>query len=425
MTPSPKKILLVNKYFYRRGGAETSAFLTARALQKRGHQICWFSMQHERNSPSAWERYFVSNVDFSADTISEKVRAVGRMFYSLEARRKLEGLIQNEEPDLAHLNNIYHHLSPSILGLFRKFEIPVVMTMRDFKPVCPSYRLYADGKICQACRGGRFIAAPIKCCHKNSRLASFLVAAESYFHNRLLKIYESVDVFTCPSKNVINILHSMGFEHPVFHLPNFVPPMKGSLPAKMSQEPEILYFGRLVEEKGLRTLIQAVKDLRVRLVIAGEGPLYQELTRIVEHEDTKAEILLTGRLEPPHLAKQIDRAWFTVFPSLWPELQPRSILESFARGRAVVASDAGGVSELVHHGETGLMAQPGNASELSSMILQLLQDRAETITMGKAAKKWVHDNASEERFYMLLMTAYSMATQRHLPEEERGESTER
>jgi hypothetical protein len=161
------KILLANKYFFIKGGAENSFFATTRLLEKKEHQVIPFSMRHARNHSSPYSDYFVSHIDFEDRSLATVLKTP-RIFYSFEAKRKIKALIDRENPDIAHLNNIYHQISPSIIHALKKNKIPVVMSLHDYKMVCASYSMLAGDTICEACAGGRYYNALL-----NSTLAIF------------------------------------------------------------------------------------------------------------------------------------------------------------------------------------------------------------------------------------------------------------
>jgi hypothetical protein len=193
------KILLINKYFYIKGGAENSFFETGRLLENKQHEVVYFSMQDKRNFESVFAPHFISNVNYDSSRWQDKFKAAGRLLYSWEARHNLEGLIKQEKPDIAHLNNIYHQISPSIIHSLKKYRIPIVMTLRDYKVVCASYSLIHQNKICEACTQGRYYQIFRRGCVKNSRAKSFLNTLEMYLHHKFLKIYDLVDTFISPS----------------------------------------------------------------------------------------------------------------------------------------------------------------------------------------------------------------------------------
>ena len=163
------KVLLVNKYFYLKGGPERHISKISKILEAKGHQAIPFSMQDERNEPTPYAKYFVSRVDFNSPMpLGDKLRMVPRVVYFLEAKRKIEALIKEAKPDIAHLHNIAHQISPSVLHSLKEFDLPVVQTLHDYKLICPTYNMVARGRICERCKGHRYYQAVLQRCNKGS-----------------------------------------------------------------------------------------------------------------------------------------------------------------------------------------------------------------------------------------------------------------
>ena len=200
------RVLQVNKFLHTVGGTETVMFQTADLLRSHGHEVCFFSMQDGRNLPSEEEEFFVSNVEYDGrnarDTI-ERLRlplVAGRFLYSREAAQKIDALIQDRQPTVAHLHNIYHQLSPSVLQPMKRRGIPTVMTLHDYKLICPNYTLFSNGSICERCKGHRYYQAVLQQCVKTSRLSSALCTLEAYTH-RLTNAYDgAIDAYIAPSR---------------------------------------------------------------------------------------------------------------------------------------------------------------------------------------------------------------------------------
>jgi len=404
------KILLANKYFFLKGGAENSFFETASLLEKKGHKVIFFSMKHPRNLPGAVEEDFVTNVDYDRPGFRENFKAAGRLLYSFEARRKIEALIRREKPDIAHLNNIYHQISPSILHSLRKYGVPAVMTLRDYKVVCASYSMVADNKICEACKGGAHYQCLLKACVKGSRSKSFLNTIEMYLHHNILNLYGLVHTFISPSRFLAEKVRDMGFKGRVEYVPNFTS-LSQYEPSYGSTERRALYFGRLSKEKGLLTLIKAAQNVQVpgfSLDILGEGPFQEELeAKVREHRMTKIRFL--GYKKPTELAEDIRRAAVLVLPSEWYENNPRMIIEGFALGKPAVGARIGGIPELVRDGLTGFTFTPGDAIDLADKMTRLLSDSDGIVQMGQNARRLVEAELNAEAHYRKLMEIYEKA----------------
>ena len=405
-------ILLANKFYFPRGGTEACLFEEASLLEKSGHSVVPFSMSHPRNLPSPYSAYFVSPIELEAPSSwREKARAGGRVIYSWEARRKLAALLEARPPDVAHLHNIYHQITPSIIGVLKRAGVPVVMTLHDYKFLCPVYTLYRNGSVCQECRRGRYIHCLRHRCSKDSALKSAVVMLEMYLHQTILKSYGLVDCFICPSRFLKSMMAGMIDPRKLFWLPNMIselPPLS-PFPARGRT---IVYFGRLSREKGLGTLLAAVKGLDVRCLIIGEGPERPVLERMICQPGLGRTVLL-GYRWPRELEALIRESSFTVLPAEWYENSPRAVLESFALGRAVVASRIGGLPELVVDQETGLTFEAGNASDLRQKILYLLDNPQKAEALGRAARRFVEDERSPGRHRESLLEIFDIARARN------------
>lgn len=401
------KILLANKFFYLKGGSEVAFFETAKFLEQKGHKVIFFSMQHPKNFSSRYERYFVSNVNYENNLIKNKINNMLKLLYSFEAKKKINLLIRDEQPELVHLNNIYHQISPSILHTIKKYNLPTVMSLHDYKLVCASYTMVCKQEICEACTGGKYYNCFRKTCVKNTYINSLINTIEMYLHHKIMHIYDLVDVFISPSKFLKYKIEDMGFKGNVVYLPNFVK-LEEFSPQYDWHENSIVYFGRLSEEKGLPTLINAVKGLPIELKIIGDGPMKDILEHKVKHEDID-NIRFLGYRSNRELKDEIKKSMAVVVPSEVYENNPRSIIESFALGKLVVGARIGGIPELVRDNETGLNFDPGNADDLRSKI-EFLQDNPDKmVEMGKNARAFVEKELNAKKHYQRLMEIYNQA----------------
>ena len=408
------QVLLANKFFFEKGGAEKSLFETARLLQERGHQTRFFAMQHFRNRASPDAKHFVSEVNYDDPGLGMRLKSGARMLYSLEAARKLGGLLDEHRIDIAHLNNIYHQLSPSILRTLHRRGVPMVMSLRDYKVVCGSYQMLSQGQPCEACSGGRYFQASVKRCVKDSAAASLLTTVEMFLHHRVLNLYGLVDVFIAPSAFLKDKVRQMGFKGRVVHLPNFVSGVAGVVPRYGSAKPRLVYFGRLGREKGLATLIRAVKGLPVSLEIIGEGPMREPLEAMARCEGV-TNVEFAGYMAGGRLDRHVAAATAVVVPSQWYENNPRSVIEAFALGKPVIGARIGGIPELVRHQDTGLTFTPGDAQDLRAQIDHVLTRPAQAVEMGRRGRHLVETELSPDRHYAGLMQVYEQALSLHRP----------
>lgn len=406
------KILLVNKFLYAKGGDAISTLNTGRLLSKKGHRVFYWGMDHPKNQEFSHRDLFVPfiNYDKRAGPVSS-LREALNILYSFDARKKIEKLITIEKPDIVHLNNFAHQISPSILDVLTKHNIPTVMTLHDYKLICPRYTMFSNGKLCERCKDGKYFWCFLKKCTKNSYSKSLLNTIEMYLHHRLLHIYDKINVLIATS-NFLREKHSeMGFRGKIFYLPNFIF-VEDYTPLYEYKEKYIVYFGRLSQEKGLFTLLKAVKGLDIQLKIIGIGPLREALMQKAKKEGLD-NVVFKGYMRGEVLKNEIRLSMASTVPSEWYEPFGLTILESFALGKPVIGSRIGGIPELVKDGKTGYLIEPGNADHLRNKIIKLCQDKERIVEMGKNARRFAEENFNSENYYKRLMEIYQMAIEKN------------
>lgn len=410
-----RKILLINKFLYPKGGDATCTLSTGRILSDYGHEVIYWGMDHQENPPYHFQDFFVSNVDYDTSKgAASRVTAAMNILYSFEARKKMAALLECVKPDMVHLNNFAHQISPSILDVIKKHHIPTVMTMHDYKLVCPAYRMLVNGKPCEKCWGGRFYHCGLKRCNKGSFFKSLLNVVEMYLHHRILNLYDNIDLYISPSRFLRDKVLEMGLKGEVICLPNCVD-IEGFEPVYEWQEKSIVYVGRISNEKGVETLIDAVKKITgLQLKIIGDGPLKGCLEKKVRAENIDNVVFL-GYRAGKDLHDEIQKSMFLVIPSEWYENNPRTIIEAFALGKPVVGARIGGIPELVVDWQTGLTHTCGDKDDLKEKIQAMVANSCQIIEMGKNARKYVEQNLDSDTHYEKLMRIYKKAAQKAKP----------
>ena len=397
------KILFCNKYNYRFSGTEVYLFELMDLLRSHGHEVALFSMADPRGESTPYDRHFVPHIDFKEPSgILRKAQHASHAIYSRVARRHLRALISEFRPDIAHIRNIYHHLSPSILWELKAHKIPVVYHLNDFKLLCPSYNLVSCGEPCEACAGGAFWHALRPACYPGLGARTAL-ATEAYVHRWLGTYRKCVDLFLAPSQFVRDKFAAHGWDASKFQvLPHFqeagdITPLKGN---------SILYFGRLSAEKGVDDLVRSMAKIgEAQLVIAGDGPQRGELEALARSLGLSS-VRFMGHVNPEQRDSFISQSIFTVLPSHAYETLGKTILESYALGRPVVASDIGSRRELVEDWQTGLLYQTGNVDQLASILRLLLKRPHLAEKMGRAGWSVVRERHSPENHYQRLLSFY-------------------
>ncbi len=402
------RILLVNKYFYRKGGAETYFFALAEGLRALGHDVAFFSMQHPNNEPSYWSKYFVSEKDYVGDISAfKKVQEASTLIYSFEAKRKFEALLEEFKPDVIHMNNVHRQLTLSILDApyLKKHHVPVVYTAHDYILLCPAYTMVnGRGEVCDACLDKHFIHATKNVCVKGSRIKSALATMEAEFL-KFHHAYSKIDLIIAPSQFMKSKLDEGGFAGKTVAMQNFLTDSQMAMGARVANthkfedaqagaRPYFLFFGRLSKEKGILTLVRAflqaaglvggnadaqsddqsaqVLPVTWDLHIVGDGPERGTIEQLIASAGPQAasRIHLLGYKSGEELQREVGNARFSVLSSEWRENMPYSGLESLAAQTPIIGAKIGGIPELVEESRTGFTFESGNIADLKDGLLK-------------------------------------------------------
>ena len=364
------KILLVNKFLYPKGGAETYVFKLGETLEKRGHSVEYFGLENEKNTVGNNVGAYVSDMDFSAG-VRKNLKAPFRIIYSSEARKKIRRVLDDFAPDVVHLNNIQFHLTPSIILEIEKYRkksgrnVKIIYTAHDYQLVCPSHGLFdADVNVCEKCLGGNYTHCLRTKCMKRSRAKSFLAMLDAYFW-KTSRAYSYIDKIICPSSFLKGKLDTQErFADKTVTLHNFIEPQEL---LKCEKEDYVLEFGHLSKDKGTLTLLEVARRMpNVRFVFAGYGEAEKDIKLVPNAEYVGFK---TGK----ELKELIGKAMCSVYPSEWYENCPFSVIESQIYFTPVIASKMGGIPELIEEGRTGLLFEAGNADDLEAKLRYLLE----------------------------------------------------
>lgn len=394
------KILFINKFFFLNGGSEVVFFQERNFCNNNGISIMDFSMHDERNFPSIYSDYFIPNIDYKSkigffSNISKSIAFI----HNKKAIKNLASLLDHEKPDIAHLHNIYHQLTPAIIPFLKEKGIKTILTLHDCKLVCPSYLMLNNNRICDECCGNRFYKAVTNKC-QGSFLNGLLLAMESYWH-MWRKSYEKVDMFISPSKFLSNLVEKYRIPSDKLHI------LKNGIDisdfyACDEDKGYILYFGRLSYEKGVETLLQAHSKIadKMPLKIVGTGPL-EDMLRM---RYSNAEFL--GYKSGQELKTLICNSSFVVIPSECHENCSIAILEAMAMSKPVIGSKLGGIPEQIDDFKTGLLFDAGNTVELTRKMIYLADNPDIRKIMGKAARQKVQKEYSLDNHCQQLMRVY-------------------
>lgn len=395
------KVLQANKFFFRNGGSETVMFQERDFLLAQGHEVIDFSMDDPRNFESPYRDHFVANQDYRGPQGKlAKLRTAAQFIHSGGAARKMYALVRETRPDIVHCHNIYHQLTPSIIGAAKRGGAKVVLTLHDYKPVCPVYNRLRQDKPCSDCLDGAFSNVLKHRCANGSLGKSALLYAEATVQ-KWLGNYEQVDAFIAPSRFMAEAIAHRVPESRSRLLYNGVD-LDGIQPSQ-TDEGYALFLGRLSPEKGVETLLKAHAAAQGKwpLHIAGTGPLEETLK--LKYPQAK----FLGHISGEQLQHTLEGAAVVVVPSECYENCPMSVLEAMAYGKPVIGSRMGGIPELVVDGATGLLFQAGDAYDLQSRLDQVMQDLTLRQRLGAQARQRVEQEFSLSRHNTCLMAIYT------------------
>ena len=388
------KVLMVNKFLYPKGGAETYIFKLGAYLQSQGHEVQYFGMEHEDRIVGNRVNAYTSNMDFRGGSKLSKLLYPIKTIYSAEARKKIRLVLDDFQPDVCHLNNFNYQLTPSIILEIRKWEkqsghrCRIIYTAHDYQLVCPNHMCNNPNtrENCEKCLGGDFLNCTKCRCIHGSLLKSAVGTAEATFW-KWMGVYKQIDTVICCSRFMKTKLDTnpvLAKKTVVLH--NFVDPVEHK---EVQKKDYVLYFGRYSQEKGIATLIQAAKELpEIPFVFAGSGPLEQLIEDLPNIKNVGFQ---TGEA----LEKLIREARFSVYPSEWYENCPFSVMESQMYGTPVLGANIGGIPELIRVGETGELFDNGNADDLREKLKSFWNDSAKANAYGENCWNMAFDSLTQ------------------------------
>ncbi|WP_026488664.1 glycosyltransferase [Butyrivibrio sp. XBB1001] len=420
------KVLMVNKFLYPNGGSETYIFKLGEALEKAGHEVQYFGMEHEGRCVGNSVDAYTSDMDFHGGSKISKLTYPLKTIYSSEARKKIRQVLDDFKPDVVHLNNFNYQLTPSIILEIVKWReeyskelsnslesenktdlnwngCKIVFTAHDYQLLCPNhmFNIPSTGHNCEKCIGGRFSNCIKNKCIHGSTAKSVVGAMEGYFW-KWKGVYKHIDKIICCSE----FMKSKMDMNPVFAgktvaMHNFVEHVSEVDCAKAAENNNpgsgfkgaesfssgnsvtlsdgtklpsqyVLYFGRYSLEKGIRTMIEACGMLpEVDFVFAGKGDYAEDIRKLPYAQEV-------GFRTGEDLDKLIRNAVCTVYPSEWYENNPFSVMESQERLVPVIGANIGGIPELIRDDVDGILFESGNAKKLADAI-KSLWDASETV----------------------------------------------
>ncbi|MFR5876224.1 MAG: glycosyltransferase family 4 protein [Eubacterium sp.] len=383
------KILMVNKFLHPSGGSETYIFKLGDYLKSIGHEVQYFGMEHEGRCVGNNAEQYTSDMDFHGGSKLKQLTYPLKTIYSAEAKKKLGIVLNDFQPDVIHINNFNYQLTPSIIYAANNYKkkagkkVKIIFTAHDYQLVCPNHMMFnMRDEVCENCIGGNFINCTKGGCIHGSKAKSFIGTVEASLY-KALGTYKYIDAIICCSE----FLKKKMDTNPVFAdktiaLHNFIEKVEKTDTVK---DDYVLYFGRYSKEKGIETIINAKN---IKFICAGSGDLEDEINK-------QPHITNVGFKSGKELVDLIRKAKCSVYPSIWYENCPFSVMESIMYGTPVIGSDIGGIPELIENGKTGILFEPGNADAFENAINSIITDDNKAAQMSKACYNTSFDTVEE------------------------------
>jgi len=396
-----KRVLLVNKFYYRRGGDCVYTLALERLLRSHGHDVAVWSMRHPCNGPSQYEGIFAPEVRFDG-SLSSRFKAAARTLGYAGVRRAFAAMLDVFRPDVVHLNNIHSYISPTVALMAHRRGIKVVWTLHDYKLLCPSYLCLYRGEVCEGCFSDK-TAVMRRRCMKNSAAAGALAWAEAVRWNRR-RLTESVDTFICPSRFMRDKMLQGGYPaDKLTVMANFVSAETCETLASCPPDEHgdcYCYVGRLSPEKGVDRLLEVAAGLPYKLQVIGDGPSGDALR---QRYGSCANIKFTGNCDTPEVMSRLSRARFSIIPSVCYENCPLGVIESLCAGTPVAGALIGGIPELIDDGD-GLCFTAADAVDMSRAVHEAFSRRWDY----EGIRSRAGERFSAEKYYGSLTDIYAL-----------------
>jgi len=368
------RILLIHNYYQIPGGENAVFQNLCRLLQRVGQEV---------------EIYSRNNLEVLDFNIKNKVLMGLGALFSLRTWREVRNLVQRKRPRVAIVQNVFPLISPSVYYALKSEGIPIIQAVYNYRFVCPDAHLFTQGQICERCIGGNYWHAVVRKCYKQSRIMSGWYAAILQVHHLVGTFSHKIDIFMVPDNFMATRLILGGISAKKIRK-NVNPFFVEDYQPSYEQGRFILYIGRLVKQKGIFTLVEAMARVSLPnppLYIVGDGEERKELELMVTRLGLQNRIKILGAKWGSEVQKLIRESMFIVIPSEWYDNLPLVLCQAYAMAKPVIASSINGIPEYVENEVDGLLFQPGNAQELAKCIERLISDSSLLAKMSVNARR--------------------------------------
>lgn len=411
------RIALVNYRYFFSGGPERYMFNIKEILEKKGHQVIPFSVQHKKNAFTEYEKYFLSPIgkgdevyfgDYNKKSLRNNIKGLFRMIYSFEAKKKFKIFLKVTKPDIIYILYFQNKISCSIIDAANSLNIPIVQRISDFSLICPNGSFYRQdvNNICELCIDkNKWSSVKHKCVY-NSYTYSF-IKLSALKVQEFINIKNKIRKFIFPSTFTLNLFVKSGFpREKLIHIPTLFNTNTIRKDLNIEYEKFALYIGRIVPEKGVRTLIDAFinSDYNLKIIGFSDDNYENELKKYIADKNHKIEFL--GRMDFYEIQEYLSKCLFTIIPSEWYDNLPNTILESYAFRKCIIATNIGSLSENVINNESGLLFEYKNSVDLRNNIEKLFNNPKKAEEMGKNGYQMIKSKYDEESHYHELINTF-------------------
>ena len=384
------RILIIHTFYQLSGGEDTVVLNEMCLLQQNGHEV---SLAQFDNS-----RYSLVKLLFMPFNFISFIQTIKK--------------IKSFKPDLVHIHNMHFGASSSIIYAAHALKKPIIITLHNYRTLCPSGSLFFDGKMfLESLQSGFTWNAVKKGVYRNSKVLTFWLSLSNYLHQKF-NTYAKVSAFIVLGEHARKLFADSHFRRYADKLvvkPNFAPDVKSK--CQNSQGKYFLFVGRLTQEKGIETLLNAFSKSDTILKVVGSGPLESKVLDAIKNNKN---IEFTGQQPANKIAELFENAEALIFPSIWFETFGMVLIEAFSNSIPVIASALGNIKNIVENGNNGLTFKAGDYLDLRTRIdyyhnLPLEQKN----NYKKSARETYENKYAPLANYSEIMKIYAAAISRH------------
>ena len=411
------KILEIHILYTREksSGVNEILFPMINKINESGHEAYIFAtdIQPYLDENYPYIKYFPKHTShWEKGGIKNYFKKLGKKIYNLEAKDNLAKMLDDIKPDIVHIHSVWC-LSFSIIKPIKDRNIPIIYTAHDASYCCPAIFCIGD-KFCTACSGLNTLPCTLKKCINGNFSKSLYYSFKALIERLLCKVND-IDLILTPSEAMAKYFEKFNIpKDKLCVLNNYVPDANIKQISESSSKNYFFYAGGLAKEKGIYTLLEAVKQLpsEIEFHIAGSTDYNNDVQKIIQ-ENQLTNIKILGRLSRTEIYEEYKNCISSIVPSAWFENFPTVVLESFANCKPSIGSKVGGIPEMIEQDKTGLLFEVNNANQLSECIMKYWNDRNLAAEHGKNAYEKLCSQYTEEKHFNKLMEIYEEVLEKH------------